>query len=85
MAAFTPLAVAECNIDQGGTAGPAVNPQFYLLQDGVFRPIYSSPAIDACTTGLANDLLGTPRPIGPLYDMGAYEGVPAFFLPIIRR
>ncbi len=85
-ASFTPLAVAECNIDQGGTAGPAVDPQFLSTTAGIFRPINSSPAIDACTTGLPDDLLGTPRPIGPLFDMGAYEGLlPIIFMPIVVR
>ena len=84
--AYSPLAVAECNIDQGGTAGLAVNPQFLSPTVGVFRPVLGSPAIDACATGLTNDLLGTPRPIGSLFDMGAYEGLPPMiFLSIVLR
>ncbi len=85
VAAFGSLTDIECNIDQGGTAGPVFDPLFLSPAGGSFRPMTGSPAIDACATGLPNDLLGNPRPFGSFYDMGAYEGVPAFYLPIISR
>ena len=85
VAAFGALADAACNIDQGGTAGPANNPRFLAPADGVFWPGLGSPAINACTTGLANDLVGTARPIGTFYDLGAYEVLPPLTLPIILR
>ena len=51
--AFGALAEAVCNIDQGGTAGPATNPLF--LSPGVgedYRLGPGSPATNACSTGL---------------------------------
>jgi len=74
VAAFGTLTEAECNIDQGGTAGPVLDPLFispgggenYRLQEG-------SPAIDACTYGLPTDLLSIPRPQRSQYDTGAFE------------
>lgn len=88
VAAFGALAAATCNIDQGGTAGPAVNPQF--LGAGVaenYRLAASSPARDACNTGLSTDLDNRVRPIGVRYDMGAYETIftQVLFLPLVRR
>ena len=85
VAAFGSLTDIECNIDQGGIAGPTFDPLFLSPAGGAFRPMNGSPAIDACVSGLPNDLLGNPRPFGTYYDMGAYEGVPSFFLPIIRK
>jgi predicted outer membrane repeat protein len=85
VAAFGALTAADCNIDQGGTAGPANNPRFIDPAGGVFWPRPGSPAIDACTTGLANDLISSARPIGPRFDMGAYEVLPAITLPIILK
>lgn len=85
VAAYGGLTEAVCNIDQGGTAGPANNPLFLSPVGGAFRPGFDSPAIDACATGLAIDLMGTPRPIGTLFDMGAYEGMPTIFLPTVKR
>jgi predicted outer membrane repeat protein len=85
VAAYGNLADTDCNIDQGGTAGPAYDPMFLSPTGGAFKLRHGSPAIDACATGLANDLMGTPRPIGSLFDMGSYEGSPALFLPIVRR
>ena len=85
VAAYGDLADAVCNIDQGGTAGPAYNPLFVAPAGGTFRLSFLSPAIDVCATGLATDLMGTPRPIGTLYDIGAYEGSRPLFLPMIRR
>jgi predicted outer membrane repeat protein len=85
VAAFGNLTITECNIDQGGTAGPAYDPLFLSPIGGAFRPGFRSPAIDACATGLAIDLMGTSRPIGTLYDIGAYEGSRPLFLPMIQR
>jgi predicted outer membrane repeat protein len=86
VAAFGALTDAVCNIDQGGTAGPATNPQFVspgVGEDYRLRP--SSPAIDACDTGMARDLLNVPRPIGIRFDMGAFEIHPLLYLPIVKR
>jgi len=86
VAAFWPLAVAECNIDQGATAGPADNPLFLSPASGDFRPRLGSPAINACATGLETDFLGAPRPIGGKFDVGGYEVLySSFFLPLMVR
>ena len=84
-ASFGALAVAECNIDQGGTAGPADNPLFLSPASGDFRPRPGSPAIDACSTGLETDILGAPRPVGAKFDIGAYEVLFTPFLPLMLR
>ena len=85
MASLEALATMECNIDQGGTAGPADDPLFLSPVGSAIRAGFGSPAIDACATGLAIDLMGTARPIANLFDMGAYEGSPTIFLPTVRR
>jgi hypothetical protein len=85
-AAFGSLAAAVCNIDQGGTAGPANNPLFFspgLGENYRLRP--KSPAIDACSTGLPFDLINTARPVGSKFDMGAYEAFTSIYLPVIMR
>lgn len=72
--AFGALTTVSCNIDQAGVAGPATNPQFNAVGtvDG-YRLGSSSPAFDACASGLPDDLLGSPRPLGARFDMGAFE------------
>ena len=72
--AFGTLTTVSCNIDQAGVAGPATNPQFNAVgsTDG-YRLDSDSPAFDACLSGLPDDLLGTPRPAGASFDMGAFE------------
>jgi predicted outer membrane repeat protein len=85
VAAFGALTAATCNIDQGGTAGPALNPQFVgagAIEN--YRLLASSPARDACNTGLPTDLDNRARPIGVRYDMGAYETsyVRGLYLPV---
>jgi predicted outer membrane repeat protein len=73
-AASGALTAASCNIDQGGTAGPALDPQFVAAGSGEnYRLQNTSPAIDACPTGLPRDLDNKVRPFNLLYDMGAYE------------
>jgi hypothetical protein len=81
-----PLSYA-CNIDNGGNAGPALNPMFvnpgagqnYHLQAG-------SPAVDACLTGEPVDLENYPRPMGAGYNMGAFENIEyPIYLPLILR
>jgi predicted outer membrane repeat protein len=73
-AAYGSLTDTQCNIDQGGTAGPATNPLFSAPGGGEnYRLQYSSPAIDACTSGLPTDLLNISRPQMSQYDMGAFE------------
>ncbi|HSD85663.1 MAG TPA: choice-of-anchor Q domain-containing protein, partial [Anaerolineae bacterium] len=87
VAASGALTAAACNIDQGGTAGPANDPLFigagaaenYHLDSG-------SPAIDACATGLPRDLDNAARPYGPQFDMGAYEShIHLVYLPLVMR
>lgn len=82
-----PPLIYACNIDNGGNAGPALNPLFvnpgagqnYHLQAG-------SPSVDACLTGEPVDLENYPRPLGAGYNMGAFEkiGYP-IYLPLILR
>ncbi len=87
VAAFGALTTAVCNIDQGGTAGTATNPQFSSPgagEDYRLRPF--SPAIDACSGGLPCDLLNQARPIRTLYDMGAFEMlISELYLPVVAR
>ena len=87
VAAFGALAAAVCNIDQGGTAGPAANPLFAAPGGSAdLRPLVGSPAIDACNTGLPTDIMNKARPAGVLYDMGAYEGsARRLYLPLASR
>jgi hypothetical protein len=87
VAAFGAITTAVCNIDQGGTAGPALNPRFVAPGSGEnYYLAPASPAIDACSSGLPVDLLNTHRPQGGNYDMGAYEASSRYlFLPITRR
>ncbi len=83
-AAFGALTAAVCNIDQGGTAGPATNPLFIAPGFGEnYQLGPSSPAIDACNSGLPVDLNNFSRPKGSKYDIGAYEGLRYLFLPLI--
>ena len=64
----------SCNIDDGGNAGPATNPQFVAPGAGEdYHLNGGSPAVNACATGLARDLDNVARPIGLLFDMGTYE------------
>lgn len=76
-----------CNIDQSGVAGANINPEF--IGAGDYHLQATSPAIDACDTGLAIDLENTTRPIGAKYDMGAYEGVgdpyKYVYIPVVMR
>jgi fibronectin-binding autotransporter adhesin len=86
VASYSSLTTVVCNIDQGGTAGLALNPWFLAPGAGEnyhLRP--SSPAANACSTGLARDLDNVARPIGPMYDMGSYEAPLAIYLPIAKR
>jgi hypothetical protein len=75
--AFGALTEAACNIDQGGTAGPALNPLFLDPEAQDFHLSSTSPAIDACASGLAADLDGYPRPALEDWDMGSFEYQPA--------
>lgn len=87
VAAFGSLTEAECNIDQGGTAGPATNPDFLNPGAGEdYRLALGSPAVDACLTGLPIDLINTARPQDFGYDMGAYEAAyTRVFMPVMRK
>jgi hypothetical protein len=81
-----PLTVS-CNLDDGGNAGPMIDPQFVAPGAGEdYRLRRTSPAIDACATGLSPDLLNQVRPYGDAYDMGAFEYAPAMvYLPLTLR
>jgi predicted outer membrane repeat protein len=84
-AAFGSLTAAVCNIDQGGTAGPATNPLFIAPGAGEnYQLRMGSPAINACSTGLPRDLLNIARPLADKYDMGAFEMYIKLYLPTIR-
>ena len=76
-----------CNIDQGGTAGTAIDPRF--VSPGVnedYRVLSKSPAVDACVGGLAKDIMDSVRPLGAGYDMGAHEAlVRQVFLPLVTK
>jgi predicted outer membrane repeat protein len=87
VAAFGALTAATCNIDQGGTAGPATNPLFVAAGVGEdYHLDAGSPAIDACATGLPRDLDNAVRPFGAQFDIGAYESHLHFlYLPLILR
>jgi predicted outer membrane repeat protein len=76
-AAFGALTEAVCNIDQGGTAGPALDPLFVDPGAADYHLLEASPAVDACASGLATDLDGYPRPTLALWDMGSFEYQPA--------
>ena len=75
--AFGALTEAVCNIDQGGTAGPALDPLFVDPGAADYHLRVSSPALDACASGLAIDLDGYFRPTLALWDIGAFEYQPA--------
>ena len=87
VAAFGALTAASCNIDQGGTAGPATNPLFIASGAGEnYHLGNGSPAADACASGVPHDLENVPRPFGAQFDMGAYERHLYFVhLPAIMR
>jgi predicted outer membrane repeat protein len=71
-----------CSI--GTVGGLNADPLFYASND--FRPWRGSPAIDACTSGLSNDLNNYSRPFNKLYDMGAFEfAYKLVFIPSIRK
>jgi predicted outer membrane repeat protein len=78
---------STCTIDQSGNAGPATNPQFVAPGAGEDYHLHgSSPAVNACATGMARDLDNVARPFGPLFDMGAFElHQYDLYLPLIRR
>jgi len=75
--AFGALTEAVCNIDQGGTAGPALDPLFVDPGAADYHLRVSSPALDACASGLAIDLDGYFRPTLAQWDIGAFEYQPA--------
>ena len=77
-------ASSSCNIDQSDIVGQKIDPQF--IGGGSYQLSKTSPAINACTLGLGKDLNNRVRPIGPKFDMGAYEGGYAgVFLPMVRK
>lgn len=85
-AAFGALTEAICNIDQGGVAGPSVDPLFVSPGGGEnYRLRPGSPARDACAIRLPRDMDNWPRPIGPQADMGVYEMPMMVFAPVVLR
>lgn len=82
----TPL-IASCTIDDGGRAGLNLNPNFVAPGAGEnYHLLFPSPAVDACTTGLAVDLDNKARPSGTGYDMGAYEYIyKTVYLPLVKK
>jgi hypothetical protein len=75
-----------CNIDQDGAVGIISNPLFVdpgIGDDYHLSP--GSPAVNACPAGLPVDLDGLSRPVGTMYDMGAYEFIFYAFLPFISK
>ncbi len=87
VAALGALTAASCNIDQGGTAGPATDPLFWGAGAAENYHLGSgSPAIDACAIGLPSDLENVARPFGTQFDMGAYEShLPFMYLPLVLK
>ena len=78
----------NCNIDEEGTVGLYVDPEFVAAAAGDFHLAEPSPAVDVCATGLDEDLVGTLRPEGDGYDMGAYEYILEdyyIYLPMIIK
>ena len=75
----------NCNIDQSGIVGSNIDPQFVDPGSADYHLLESSPAVDACTSGLPTDLEGTPRPLFDGYDMGAYEFRYIALLPLVLR
>lgn len=85
---FTELPTFKsCNIDQSGYAGVNTNPLLYWPGYGHNYFLYpSSPAIDACISGLSTSINNISRPVGEGYDMGAYEILQdILYLPLIMR
>ena len=78
---------ASCNIDDGGLAGLNLNPQFVAAGAGEnYHLRVTSPAVNACATGLTPDLDNFARPYGSAYDMGAFEyGLSWIYLPVVVR
>lgn len=62
------------------------DPKFVDPAGGDYHLLPSSDAIDAgVDAGVTKDLDGLPRPIGPDFDIGAYEFGYPVFLPIVLR
>jgi hypothetical protein len=59
-----------------GTANISADPLFVDPAQGNYQLRIGSPAIDSATSSNAVDIVGTPRPQGLGYDMGAYEMYP---------
>ena len=62
-----------CNISQNGVGGAVLDPLCTTTERGAYHLGASSPAVDACVAGPANDLGNRARPWGSAYDMGAFE------------
>ena len=76
---------SSCNIDQSSNLGSALDPLFVDAGGDDYHLQTGSPAINACSTGLLLDLDGVGRPIGGLYDMGAFEYLNYIFLPLVLK
>jgi hypothetical protein len=73
--------------DGGGFAGLNLDPKFVAPGAGEnYHLQVSSPAVNACVSGLAIDLDKQPRPSGTRYDMGAYEHIfKTVYLPQVLK
>jgi parallel beta-helix repeat protein len=61
-----------------------VNPMFVNPSAGDFKLLSGSPAVDAGTTisMVLTDVIGTPRPQGSAYDVGAFELATGSDIPV---
>jgi hypothetical protein len=88
LGSVTPNAKATCNDTQdgalSGTGNISQDPHFITTLRGNYRLGAKSPAVDQCTSGSHDDLDHTSRPIGPSYDMGAFEAN-NIYLPLVMR
>lgn len=84
-----PGQAVTCSDVQYGYAGAGnlnTDPHFGWPAGSNFHPARTGPVIDACTAGQPVDLDNKSRPIGPDYDMGAYEEYPfVLSLPLVIR
>lgn len=85
----------QCNDTQNALSGPgdiSADPQFTAVQGMPYQLAFGSPAMDACSSGPAEDFAGVSRPQDGdgmpspgEYDMGAFERERLFrvYLPAI--
>jgi len=80
----TVLSLAEWRAQTGHDQGSLLSSPAALFIDpgGDFHLREGSPALDngETLTQVLTDLEGTPRPLGPAFDIGAYEGLGVIFV-----